>query len=51
MTNVITVNTIGLTDAEMLKLVSVLSSQPNIEKSIVYGRGQRVRTKSSLMLS
>ncbi|WP_440408279.1 nucleotidyltransferase domain-containing protein [Prevotella sp.] len=37
MTNVITVNTIGLTDAEMLKLVSVLSSQPNIEKSIVYG--------------
>lgn len=34
---VITVNTIGLTDAEMQKLISVLSSQPNIEKAIDYG--------------
>ncbi len=28
---------IGLTNVEMQKLVSVLSSQPNIEKAIVYG--------------
>ena len=28
---------IGLTDAEMQKLLSVISSQPSIEKAIVYG--------------
>ena len=28
---------IGLTNEEMQKLVAVLSSQPNIEKAIVYG--------------
>ena len=30
-------NNIGLTDLEMQKLISVLSSQPNIKKAIVYG--------------
>lgn len=30
-------NSIGLTDLEMQKLISVLSSQPNIKKAIVYG--------------
>lgn len=42
---------IGLTNEEMQKLVAVLSTQPNIEKAIVYGSRPREQPESSPTLT